>query len=537
MSPVLQIEDLHVDFHTSDRRVIPAVKGVSLAVHPGEIVAVVGESGSGKSVTAMSVLGLLPPNAVATGSILLDGREVRGADERDLVAVRGEKAAMVFQDPFGALDPVFTVGYQIREVLRRHRPAMSEAERRERAIELLRLVDLPEPERRVGAYPHQLSGGQAQRVVIAMALACDPKLLIADEPTTALDVTVQRDILGVLRSLRDRTGMGVLFITHDMGVVADIADRVVVMRDGAVQEDQAVNDLFDRPEAAYTRQLLAAVPRLTAQARPEPPATETVLEIRGLDIVYRRRGHVIRAVDGVDLDVSAGRMLALVGESGSGKSTIGRAAVGLVTPAAGRIVVDGVDTTTASRRELRVVRRRVGFVFQNPGGALNPRWSVGDTIAEPLRVHGGLRGPALDGRVRELLDAVRLPGDWRGRFPHELSGGQRQRVSIARAIALDPRLLIADEPTSALDVSVQATVLELLRELQRELSFACLFISHDLAVVDALADEIAVMHRGRVVERGERRAVLSAPEQEYTRRLLAAAPVPDPRAQAARRAA
>lgn len=537
MTPVLQIEDLRVDFHTSDRRVISTVAGVSLEVRPGEIVAVVGESGSGKSVTAMSVLGLLPPNAVVTGSIRLAGREMRGADERELSTARGETAAMVFQDPFGALDPVFTVGYQIREVLRRHRPQMSAAARRERAIELLRLVELPEPEQRVNAYPHQLSGGQAQRVVIAMALACDPQLLIADEPTTALDVTVQRDILDVLRSLRDRTGMGVLFITHDMGVVADIADRVVVMRAGTVQEDQPVLDLFDRPRADYTKQLLAAVPRLTAEARPQPPATDAVLEIRGLDVTYRRRGHVVRAVEGVDLTIAEGRMLALVGESGSGKSTIGRAVVGLVKASAGTITVDGVDTITASRQTLREVRRRIGVVFQNPGGALNPRWSVGDAIAEPLRVHGGLRGAALDARVRELLDAVQLPGDWRDRFPHELSGGQRQRISIARAIALDPRLLIADEPTSALDVSVQATVLELLRRLQRELSFACLFISHDLAVVDALADEIAVMHRGRVVERGERRAVLSSPEQEYTRRLLAAAPVPDPRAQAARRAA
>ncbi|MGI6879100.1 dipeptide ABC transporter ATP-binding protein [Microbacterium sp. gxy059] len=537
MTAVLEIDDLHVSFHTSDGGVVPAVEGVSLSVGEGEIVAVVGESGSGKSVTAMSVLGLLAPNAVASGAVRVDGRDVLGADERTLGAVRGEVAAMVFQDPFGALDPVFTIGFQIREVLRRHRPSLSAGERRERAVELLRLVDLPEPESRVHSYPHQLSGGQAQRVVIAMALACDPRLLIADEPTTALDVTVQRDILDVLRGLRDRTGMGILFITHDMGVVADIADRVVVMRRGRLEETQPVQDLFDRPTAEYTRQLLAAVPRMGAAARDARGGDRTVLEASGLEVVYRRRGQTIPAVQGVDLEVSAGRTLALVGESGSGKSTIGRAVIGLAPAAAGRVVVDGVDISSASRRALRDVRRRIGVVFQNPTGALDPRWTIGHAIAEPLRVHGGLRGEQLQRRVSELLDAVELPGAWAARYPHELSGGQRQRVSIARAVALDPLLLIADEPTSALDVSVQATVLELLRDLQRDLAFACLFISHDLAVVDALADDVAVMQRGRIVERGDRVRVLAHPGEEYTRRLLAAAPVPDPRVQAARRAA
>ncbi|WP_036320518.1 dipeptide ABC transporter ATP-binding protein [Microbacterium indicum] len=536
MTDVLEIDDLHVAFRTPSGDA-PAVRGISLAVARGEILAVVGESGSGKSVTAMSVLGLLPGNAVATGSVRVDGQEVLGSGDAALGEVRGDKVAMVFQDPFGALDPVFTVGFQIREVLRRHRPQMGADERRERAVELLRMVDMPEPEKRVASYPHQLSGGQAQRVVIAMALACDPQLLIADEPTTALDVTVQREILDVLRTLRDRTGAGILFITHDMGVVADIADRVVVMRGGQVQETQQVDAIFSAPAASYTRELLAAVPRLTAEPRAARGTDDPVLEIVGLEVTYRRRGHAVKAVEGIDLSIGSGRLLALVGESGSGKSTIGRSVVGLAPVTAGRIAVDGVDVTEASRRDRQAIRRRIGFVFQNPAGALDPRWTIGGAIGEPLRAHSGLRGADLERRVGEQLEAVELPAAWATRYPHELSGGQRQRVSIARALALEPRLLIADEPTSALDVSVQATVLDLLRGLQREHGFACLFISHDLAVVDALADEVAVLNRGRIVERGERTAVLASPQDAYTRRLLDAAPVPDPVAQRARRAA
>ncbi|WOF21984.1 ABC transporter ATP-binding protein [Microbacterium betulae] len=533
--PVLDVSRLHVEFRTSDGGVVPAVEDVSLSVMPGEIVAVVGESGSGKSVTAMSVLGLLPDNAVCTGSVRVGGIEVLGAGDKVLASVRGVTATMVFQDPFGALDPVFTVGYQIREMLRRHRPETTGAQRRERAVELLRMVELPDPEERVRAYPHQLSGGQAQRVVIAMALACDPQVLIADEPTTALDVTVQREILDVLIRLRDRIGTGVLLITHDMGVVADVADRVVVMRHGVVEESQPTDALFARPAATYTRELLAAVPRLTAEDRPERTPSQPALTVSDLVVEYRRGGRPARAVDGVGLEIGQGRILALVGESGSGKSTIGRAVIGLAPVRRGTIVVDGVDVVSASPKELRVLRRRIGVVFQNPMGALDPRWTIADAVGEPLRVHRGLRGDALRTRVRELLSAVEVPESWSGRYPHELSGGQRQRVSLARAIALDPMLLIADEPTSALDVSVQATVLDLLRRLQEELRFSCLFISHDLAVVDALADDVAVMHAGVVVEQGPRVEVLARPRADYTRRLLDAAPVPDPDVQARRR--
>jgi peptide/nickel transport system ATP-binding protein len=435
---------------------------------------------------------------------------------------------------------VFTIGYQLREMLRRHLPDLSRAERRERAVELLRMVELPDPEERLGFYPHQLSGGQAQRVMIAMALACDPEVLIADEPTTALDVTVQQEVLDVLRRLRERTRASIVLITHDMGVVADLADRVVVMRDGVVVETAEVAALFGAPEADYTRTLLAAVPRIGAPERPsaadvrERPA----LNVEDLVVEYRgRRGRVVRAVDGVTLRVQPGEMVALVGESGSGKSTLGRCALGLAPLTSGTVEVVGTRLGTDTPRAVRAARTRIGVVFQNPAASLNPRYTIGESVAEPLRVHAGLRGEALARRTAELLDSVELPAAWASRYPHELSGGQRQRVSIARAISLDPELLIADEPTSALDVSVQATVLEVFREIQQRLRFACLFISHDLAVVDELADRVAVMHQGRLVELGERSQVLSMPTDDYTRRLLAAAPVPDPAEQAARREA
>lgn len=535
--PVLAIDRLAVDFHTSGGGVVQAVRNVSLDLHEREVLAVVGESGSGKSVTAMSLLGLLSLNAEVTGSIRLGEQEILGRDERALTRVRGNRISMVFQDPFGALDPVFTVGFQLIEMLKRHYPQMSAKQRRERAVELLRMVDLPEPETRITSYPHQLSGGQAQRVVIAMAIACDPEVLIADEPTTALDVTVQREILDLLLQMRERIGVAILLITHDMGVVADVADRVVVMRGGQVEETQEAEALFANPRAEYTRELLNAVPRLTARPRPSTPTNGPVLRIEELSVEYRRRRNTLKAVDGADLQISPGEVLALVGESGSGKSTIGKAITGLAPVLQGRIWVDDIDAVAAPTRELRQLRKRIGVVFQNPLGALDPRLTIGEAIGRPLRVHRKLRGAALQSRVNELLDAVDLPRAWASRFPHEFSGGQCQRVSIARAVSLDPILLIADEPTSALDVSVQATVLELFKRIQRELQFACLFISHDLAVVDELADQVAVMHRGKIVEHGPRVQVLTEPQDDYTRRLLQAAPVPDPAEQRKRRAA
>ncbi|WP_242504217.1 dipeptide ABC transporter ATP-binding protein [Promicromonospora panici] len=545
-APVLEVRDLTVSFRVDDGRApdVAAVRGVSFDVLPGEVLAIVGESGSGKSVSSLALLGLLGRHAVVGGSARLGGPgqepvELIGLDRRALQDVRGRRVAMVFQDSSGALDPVFTVGFQLDEMLRRHAPDLSRAQRRDRAVELLSMVELPDPAQRLRFYPHQLSGGQAQRVMIAMALACDPEVLLADEPTTALDVTVQREVLDVLRRLRERVSTSIVLITHDMGVVADLADRVVVMRAGEVVETAPVRQLFDAPRAAYTRELLAAVPRVGTHERPSG-ATESARPALAFDelvVEYRdRRGRAVRAVDGVTLSVRPGEIVALVGESGSGKSSMGRCALGLAPVTSGTVEVVGTRPGHDSPRTVRAARSRVGVVFQNPAASLNPRYSIGESVAEPLLVHAGLRGAELERRTAELLESVELPAAWVSRYPHELSGGQLQRVSIARAISLGPDLLIADEPTSALDVSVQATVLDVFREVQRSLGFACLFISHDLAVVDELADRVAVLHQGRLVEAGERTRVLGSPEQDYTRRLLAAAPVPDPAEQATRRA-
>ncbi|MDR6170915.1 ABC transporter ATP-binding protein [Curtobacterium sp. SORGH_AS_0776] len=541
MSDVLTVEHLSVTFDV-DGTVVRAVDDASFTVGRGEVVAVVGESGSGKSMTAMTAMGIAPDGARATGSIRLGDLEVLGADERTLRAARGRRVSMIFQDPSAALNPVFTVGFQLAEAVRRADDGLDRAAVRERSLDLLRAVEVPEPERRLGQYPHELSGGQCQRVMIAMALAADPDLLIADEPTTALDVTVQAEVLDVLRRLRERTGTAILLITHDMGVVADIADRVVVMRRGSVVETGSARAVFAAPAADYTRELLAAVPRMGTGAVQEArvgPAAEVatpVLDVRHLVVEYggALRGR-FRAVDDVSFTVGRGEIVGLVGESGSGKTTIGRAAVGLAPITAGAVLVEGTDVAGAHRASRRAMRRRVGVVFQNPLRSLNPRYTVGQTVAEPLRQILGLPADEVRERVERLLADVGLDGGFRERFPHELSGGQRQRVAIARAVALDPALLIADEPTSALDVSVQARVLDVFRELQERLGFACLFVTHDLAVVDTLCDRVVVLHGGRVAEQGSRDAILRAPQDPYTRRLIQAAPVPDPVEQAARR--
>lgn len=542
MTDVLTVDQLTVTFDV-DGDVVRAVDGASFTVGRGEVVAVVGESGSGKSMTAMTAMGIAPEGARATGSIRIGDLEVLGADEQVLREVRGRRVSMIFQDPSAALNPVFTVGFQLAEAVRRAEGGLDRAAVRARSLELLRAVEVPEPERRLGQYPHELSGGQCQRVMIAMALAADPDLLIADEPTTALDVTVQAEVLDVLRALRDRTGTAILLITHDMGVVADIADRVVVMRRGEVVERGTAVGVFADPAAEYTRELLAAVPRMgtsVLEARPTP-ATEPavpVLDVRHLVVEYggALRGR-FRAVDDVSFAVGRGEILGLVGESGSGKTTIGRAAVGLAPITDGSVLVEGTDVAGAHRASRNTMRRRVGVVFQNPLRSLNPRYTVGQTVAEPLRQILRLPSAEVGPRVERLLADVGLDGGFRERYPHELSGGQRQRVAIARAVALDPALLIADEPTSALDVSVQARVLDVFRELQERLGFACLFVTHDLAVVDTLCDRVVVLHRGRVAEEGPRDAILRAPQDPYTRRLVQAAPVPDPVEQAARRSA
>ncbi|WP_394620740.1 ABC transporter ATP-binding protein [Lentzea sp. JNUCC 0626] len=505
MSALLSVENVSVDFGTGS----PAVSDVSFALTAGEVLAVVGESGSGKTVTAMSLLGLLPATASVTGRAVLNGRDLYSLSAEELRSVRGNEAGMVFQEPMSALNPVFTVGSQIVEAVRVHR-AVSRSAARARAVELLELVGLPAE--RFGAYPHEMSGGQLQRVVIAMAVANEPSLLIADEPTTALDVTVQAEILGLLRDLRDRLGVAILLITHDMGVVADLADRVVVMNAGRVVETGPVREVFRAPREEYTRTLLDSVLRLDARSVPVREVEAPVLELSGVSVTYGK----FRAVSDVSLVIGRGETLGLVGESGSGKSSLAGAVTGL-TRYTGRITVAGTEVATLRKAD----RGRIGLVFQDPLSSLNPRATIARSIAQPLVLHTRTRGRELAAKVDELLDAVQLSRELRDRYPHELSGGQRQRVGIARAIALGPDLLIADEPTSALDVTVQARVLELFQSLQRELRFACLFISHDLAVVQHLANRVAVLHRGVVVEEGTE--VFAAPQDPYTQRLLASA--------------
>jgi len=582
-APVLQVRDLSVDFAV-DRKWIPAAIDVSYDVHAGEVLAIVGESGSGKSVSSMALLGLLPKNARISGSIKLMGQEMSDMSSAKVRQIRGNEIAMIFQEPMTALNPVYTIGAQIIEALRLHN-MMSPADARDRALELLTMVELPDPLKAFNSYPHQLSGGQRQRAMIAQSLSNDPVLLIADEPTTALDVTVQAEILDLMRNLRDHLHSAVILITHDMGVVADLSDRIAVMRRGLIVETGTAREIFSNPQHPYTQELLAAVPHLgaadstgeeidltaalaaatghedvlavdadelarreaankkalevseRARRSAEVEGTTPILELVDVAIEYPKQGRIpaFRAVEGANLVIRPGEVVGLVGESGSGKTTIGRAAVGLLPVVEGTLTVAGVELTVRDAKKLRSLRRKVGMVFQDPSSSLNPRLPVGESIGEPMFLAGVAKGDALQKRIEELLDQVQLPRSYRNRYPHELSGGQKQRVGIARAISLSPELLVADEPTSALDVSVQATVLELLQDLQARLKFACLFVTHDLAVVDVLADRIAVMRRGVIVEQGTRDAILRNPQEAYTQRLIAAVPLPDPDKQRERR--
>ncbi|MEU6307627.1 ABC transporter ATP-binding protein [Streptomyces chartreusis] len=528
---ILEITDLGVTFST-DTGAVPAVREVSLHVRPGETLALVGESGSGKSTVALATMGLLPGNARASGRVTIDGTDVVGAPEAALARLRGRTASMVFQEPATALDPLTRVGSQIAEVVRNHRK-VSRSEAARVAVDLLRRVGIPEPERRASAFPFQLSGGQRQRVVIAMAIANSPALLVADEPTTALDVTVQAEILDLLRRLAADSGTGVLLVTHNMGVVADFADRVAVMLRGEIVETGTVEDVLLRPRHEYTRGLLSAVPRLRLSGT-DAPATQEPPVVRLSDVSVRF-GRV-RALDGVSFDVRPGDTVGLVGESGSGKSTAARVALGLVAPASGSVSLFGTDLGRARGRARRALLAGLGVVLQDPVASLDARMSVAECVAEPLRVHRrGMTSADRRARVAEVLELVRLPRELAHRGPRELSGGQRQRVSLARALVLRPRLLVADEPTSALDVSVQRTVLEVIAELQRELGFACLLVSHDLAVVQEFARRVVVLRDGRIEEQGPTMATLLHPETEYTRRLIAAVPVPDPVLQRQRR--
>jgi len=537
VTAVVDIQNLEVTFATDGGDIV-AVDKVSLVANAGEVVAIVGESGSGKSVTAKTIIGLLPETAVTKGAILLNGQNVIGLTGEKLRATRGLDAAMVFQEPSTALNPVYTVGWQLSEGLRAH-GKYSKKQARAKAIEYLAKVGIPDPEQRVDYFPHQFSGGQKQRVMIAMALSLDPELIIADEPTTALDVTVQAEILDLLRRCRDEFGTAIVLITHNMGVVADLADRVVVMFEGKVVEQATTVDLFSSPQHPYTQRLLAAVPRIDTMRERRPPVSAApIVEATDLTIEYAGRfgRSSFRAVDGVSFTISPGEVLGLVGESGSGKTTIGRAIGGLTKVTGGSLTVLGHEMLGVKERDFKPVRSKIGFVFQDPASSFNPLLTIAQCVAEPLIVHGRAEDAAsARPRVDELLEAVQLPRAFGDRFPHELSGGQRQRASLARSLALEPSLLIADEPTSALDVSVQSRVLELFAQLQKDFGFAALFISHDLAVVDTLADRIAVLYHGELVEEGLSAEVLGAPRHPYTRRLLASLPVPDPIEQAKRR--
>ena len=538
---VLKVANYNIDFWVEGVW-YPAAIDMNFELAAGKVLAIVGESGSGKSTTAMGLMDLLASNARVSGSVKIKEQEMVGVKKSVVRKARGRDVAYIFQEPMTALNPVYTIGFQIVETLRTHFD-MGPHDAKVRAIELLTMVEIPEPEASFNKYPHQLSGGQRQRAMIAQSLACDPGLLVADEPTTALDVTVQAEILDLMRSLRDRLNSAILLITHDMGVVADLADDILVMKDGLTVEYGTADQIFNRPQHPYTQQLLAAVPKLGSvrvrELASDLKGLPPVLRLENVSIEYPKNGRIpaFRAVSNFTLDIFPGEIVGLVGESGSGKTTVGRASIGLLPIVEGRLELVGKDISKPTPQELREIRRNTGIVFQDPASSLNPRLPIGESIGEPIFLANEAKGAELDRRVEELLDNVELPKSYRNRYPHELSGGQRQRVGIARALALTPDLLIADEPTSALDVSVQARFLDLLQNLQDKLKFACLFITHDLAVVDILSHRIAVMQNGRIVEVGPRDQILKSPKEEYTKRLISAVPVPDPAEQRARREA
>jgi peptide/nickel transport system ATP-binding protein len=517
---LVEVTDLSVQFGE-----LGAVDGLSFRLEQGAALALVGESGSGKSTVASALLGLhRGTGARVGGSVEVAGVDVQRATDGELRRLRGGKAAMVFQDPLSSLDPYYAIGDQIAEVYRAHTRASRRAARA-RAVDVLDRVGIPDAVRRSRSRPHEFSGGMRQRALIAMALACEPGLLIADEPTTALDVTVQAQILDLLHTLREETGMGLLLVTHDVGVAAESVDEVLVMRHGRAVEHGPVGAVLGSPGEAYTRDLLAAVPRVDAPRAPSEVSGEVVLAARGLRREFGRGKRAFTAVDDVSLTVRRGETLGIVGESGSGKTTLGRMLVGLLAPTAGEIEPGGG------------VRPDVQMVFQDPVSSLNPRRTVGESIADPLRARGEPDEGRIRGRVRELLERVGLEAAHYDRYPHEFSGGQRQRVGIARALAADPRVIVCDEPVSALDVTTQAQVVALLGELQRELGLALVFVAHDLAVVRQVSDRIAVMRRGRIVEEGPADLVYGSPQDPYTKQLLAAVPALDPEAAARRRAA
>ncbi|MCQ8781052.1 ABC transporter ATP-binding protein [Mangrovibrevibacter kandeliae] len=536
--PVLTIEGLTIVVG-GEAGPRPVVSDLSFTLGRGETLCIAGESGSGKSMTALAIMGLLPkPGAgIAAGSIRLGETELTTLGEGGLRRVRGDRIAMIFQEPMTSLNPVLTIGRQLTEAIRAHQP-VGLAEARRQAVAALEAVRISEAERRLGQYPHELSGGMRQRVMIAMALALKPDVLIADEPTTALDVTVQAQILQLLRDLQAELGTAIILITHDMGVVAEVADRVVILRHGRQVEEGAVGPIFAVPREGYTRELLAAVPRIGEGAgrvaSRMAAATRPLVEVNDLTVGFDLKGGLlgrvqrrVHAVEGISFDLRAGETLSLVGESGCGKSTTAKALAGLV-PYAGDIVLDGRNVGGLPRAQTKAVRRDIQMIFQDPFASLDPRMTVGELVAEPMAIHRTATAVERRERVAALFERVGLSPGEAGRYPHEFSGGQRQRICIARALALRPKLIVADESVSALDVSVQARVLELLRELQAEFGIAYLFISHDMAVVENISDRVAVMYLGQIVETGTRDQIFADPRHPYTRRLIEAVPVPDP---------
>ena len=554
MSTLLSVNNLNIEAHTRTG-VVQVVKDLSFSIRKGETLGVVGESGCGKTVTALSIMKLLPKETlkISSGNIIFNNKAINNLSDSELEKIRGNEISMIFQEPMTSLNPLFTVGEQVAEVVRRHKNVSKERAWK-RAIELLDLVKIANPEKKASDYPFQLSGGQRQRVMIAVALACEPKILIADEPTTALDVTIQAEILALINRLKEETGTAVMFITHDMAVVAQMADRVIVLYPGEKVEEGTVHEIFNNPKHEYTKSLLAAVPKLGEMASrkyPEPMrlmgkgdtqiiepiigTDEPILSVKKLVTRYSIRGGLfqrikakVHAVEDISFTIMKGKTLSLVGESGCGKSTVGRSLIRLVEPASGEVYLDGQNILDLTVKDVRDARSKIQMVFQDPFASLNPQRPLFDQVAEPLRNYGIFKLEELQKRIGDLFDRVKLPQSFMKRYPHQLSGGQRQRIAIARALALNPKVIIADEPVSALDVSVQAQVLNLMMELQVDLGLSFLFISHDMAVVERVSHDVGVMYLGRLVEIGPRQAIFRNPHHPYTKDLLKAVPIADP---------